>query len=251
MPYQEQYLPAALIIISTLAFFIYERVSPGRELPHSPNWYGRAALMNLLQLALIGVGGLTWNHYFRSHALFQLGAWANPMVEGLFYWVVGTFVFYWWHRLRHANGFWLLFHQIHHSPSRIEVLTSFYKHPVEIAADSILTGFLIYCVFGGTAEAGAWTSFFGATGEYFYHSNIRTPKWLGYFIQRPEHHSIHHQLDVHKYNFGDLTIWDRLFGTFKEAEEFAPACGFPGRNEERLADMLCFKDVYEKEAIDP
>jgi hypothetical protein len=27
---------------------------------------------------------------------------------------------------------------------------------------------------------------------------------LGYFIQRPEHHSIHHQLDVHKYNF-DIT----------------------------------------------
>jgi len=26
-------------------------------------------------------------------------------------------------------------------------------------------------VFGGTAEAGAWTSLFGAVGEYFYHSN--------------------------------------------------------------------------------
>jgi len=136
-------------------------------------------------------------------------------------------VFYWWHRIRHANGFWLLFHQIHHSPSRIEVLTSFYKHPIEIATDSILTGFLIYCVFGGTAEAGAWT-----------------PKWLGYFIQRPEHHSIHHQLDVHRYNFGDLTLWDRLFGTFKEAEAFAPACGFPGRHEERLAEMMMFKDVH-------
>lgn len=245
MPYQEQFIPAALIVISTAIFFIYERVAPGRALPHSPNWYWRAALMNLMQLALIGLGGLTWNQYFRSHALFQLGAWDSAILEGVFYWVVGTFVFYWWHRLRHANGFWLLFHQIHHSPSRIEVLTSFYKHPIEIAADSILTGLLIYCVFGGTAEAGAWTSFFGATGEYFYHSNIRTPKWMGYFIQRPEHHSVHHQLDVHKYNFGDLTIWDRLFGTFKEAESFAPACGFPGRNEERLVDMLCFKDVYD------
>jgi sterol desaturase/sphingolipid hydroxylase (fatty acid hydroxylase superfamily) len=124
------------------------------------------------------------------------------------------------------------------------VLTSFYKHPVEIAADSILAAFLIYCVFGGSAEAGAWTSFFGATGEYFYHSNIRTPKWLGYFIQRPEHHSIHHELDVHSYNFGDITLWDKLFGTFKEAEEFAPRCGFPDSNEERLTEMLCFKDVY-------
>ena len=202
--------------------------------------------MNVMQVALIGIGGLVWNRYFREHALLDLGYWQSPVIEGAFYWVVGTFVFYWWHRLRHASGFWLVFHQVHHSPSRIEVLTSFYKHPIEIAADSFFAGFFIYYVFGGSALAGAWTSFFGATGEYFYHSNIRTPKWVGLFIQRPEHHSVHHQLDVHKYNFGDLTIWDRLFGTFKEADDFAERCGFPGNNEERLPEMLAFKDVYEK-----
>lgn len=245
MQYQEQFLPASLIVLTTAAFFVMERVRPGRKLPEAPGWYLRATLMNLMQLGLIGAGGLTWNRYFRDHSLLQLGNWEHPILEGFFYWFVGTFVFYWWHRLRHANGFWLVFHQIHHSPSRIELMTSFYKHPVEIAADSILTGFLIYCVFGGTAEAGAWTSFFGAAGEYFYHSNIRTPRWLGYVIQRPEHHSIHHQLDVHKYNFGDLTWWDRMFGTFKEADEFAKQCGFPSGQEARLGDMLRFKDVYQ------
>ena len=244
MRYQEQFLPAALIIVMTLLFFIVERLFPGRELPHSRGWYKRAALMNFMQLSLIGIGGLTWNYFFRTHALLHLGGWSNPILEGFFYWILGTFIFYWWHRLRHVNGFWLVFHQIHHSPSRIEVLTSFYKHPVEIVADSLITGFFVYCVFGGTAEAGAWTSFFGAIGEYFYHSNIRTPKWLGYFIQRPEHHSIHHELGVHRYNFGDLTLWDRLFGTFKEAECFTARCGFPERNEERIKDMLMFKDVY-------
>jgi sterol desaturase/sphingolipid hydroxylase (fatty acid hydroxylase superfamily) len=102
-------------------------------------------------------------------------------------------------------------------------------------------------VFGGTAEAGAWTSFFGAAGEYFYHSNIRTPAWVGWFIQRPELHSIHHQLHVHRYNFGDITWWDRLFGTFMETDGFAERCGFPGRQEERLVEMLQFKDVYRDE----
>jgi len=246
MPYQEQFLQAALIVLVTLTLFVWERVSPGRMLPSAPGWYTRAALMNLLQLTLIGIGGLTWNRFFRGHALLQLGAWSNPILEGAFYWFVGTFIFYWWHRIRHANGFWLIFHQIHHSPSRIELLTSFYKHPIEIAVDSMLTGFFIYCVFGGTAEAGAWTSLFGAAGEYFYHSNIRTPKWLGWFIQRPEHHSVHHEIGVHKYNFGDITWWDRLFGTFKEAEFFADRCGFPGRQEARLIEMLRFKDVYHE-----
>ncbi|HEY1091382.1 MAG TPA: sterol desaturase family protein [Burkholderiaceae bacterium] len=247
-PLVEQMVPAALIVGATLLFFAVERIRPGRELPHVRGWHLRAVLLNLLQLALIGVGGLAWNRYFREHSLLALGHWQSPLAEGAFYWVVGTFVFYWWHRLRHAKGFWLALHQVHHSPSRIELLTSFYKHPLEIVADSMLTGFLIYCVFGGSALAGAWTSLFGAVGEYFYHSNIRTPKWLGYLVQRPEHHSIHHQLGVHRYNFGDLTIWDRLFGTFKEADAFAERCGFPGRNEERFAEMLCFKDVYGSRA---
>jgi len=244
MPYQDQFVPAALIVASTLVFFVLERVRPGRALPASPGWYARATLMNLMQLALIGVGGLTWNRYFRDHAVLPLGHWPSAILEGAFYWFVGTLIFYWWRRLRHANGFWLIFHQVHHSPSRIELLTAFYKHPIEIAADSIITGFFIYCVFGGTAEAGAWTSFFGATGEYFYHSNIRTPRWVGWFLQRPEHHSIHHELDVHKYNFGDITWWDRLFGTFKDTNGFAARCGFPGRQEEKLGEMFSFKDVY-------
>jgi len=47
-----------------------------------------------------------------------------PLVEGFVGWLIGTFVFYWWHRIRHANGFWQVFHQVHHSPSRIEVILS-------------------------------------------------------------------------------------------------------------------------------
>lgn len=244
MPSQEQLLPAALIVIFTVSFLVLERVFPGRALPSSPGWHGRALFVNAFQIGLIGVGGLTWNRYFRGHAFLELGHWPSAIAEGAFYWFVGTFVFYWWHRLRHADGFWLALHQVHHSPSRIEVLTSFYKHPVEIAADSILTGFLIYCVFGGTAEAGTWTALFGAVGEYFYHANIRTPGWIGWFLQRPEHHSIHHQRDVHAFNFGDITWWDRLFGTFKDADGFAAHCGFPGQSEEMLGKMLLFEDVY-------
>lgn len=252
LPHQllEQALPVALICVVTLIFFVAERVRPGRELPHVRGWYRRAVCMNIMQIVLIGVGGLVWNRFFRDNAVLHLGHWDSPILEGLFYWVSGTFVFYWWHRLRHAQGFWRIFHQVHHSPSRIELLTSFYKHPIEIAADSVIASFLIYCVFGGSALAGAWTSFFGAAGEYFYHSNIRTPLWLGWFIQRPEHHAIHHQLGVHRFNFGDLTVWDRLFGTFREAPDFVARCGFPGTSEERLGDMLVFRDVYEYSASD-
>ena len=49
---------------------------------------------------------------------------AAPLAEGFVGWFIGTFFFYWWHVLRHKNGFWLVFHHAHHSPSRIEIATS-------------------------------------------------------------------------------------------------------------------------------
>jgi sterol desaturase/sphingolipid hydroxylase (fatty acid hydroxylase superfamily) len=158
---------------------------------------------------------------------------------------VGTFFFYWWHRIRHAKGFWLVFHQIHHSPSRIEVVTSFYKHPVEIFSDAVLSALILYPLLGCSMMGAFRYNFFGATGEYFYHANVKTPRWLHYYIQTPELHSIHHQYDVHKYNFGDIPLWDRLFGTYKDATHFVDRCGFPDGAEQKLGDMLRFKDVYK------
>ena len=76
------------------------------------------------------------------------------------------------------------------------------------------------------------------------HANVRTPHWLRYLIQTPELHSVHHQFDVHKYNFSDIPLWDRMFGTYKDTTEFVERCGFPKGAEEKLIPMLAFKDVY-------
>ena len=35
----------------------------------------------------------------------------------------------------------------------------------------------------------------------------------------------------------------RLFGTFRETDTFASACGYEARREERLLAMLAFSDV--------
>jgi len=238
-------LPTFMIAASTLCFFALERIKPGRELPKSKGWYRRALWINLVQLGItLGLGNL-WYDIYGTSSIFSLSEWNNPFFEGFVGWFVGTFVFYWWHRLRHEKGFWLVFHQIHHSPSRIEILTSFYKHPVEIAVGAFLSAAILFPLLGCSLMGLVWYNFFAATGEFFYHGNYKSPKWLRFFIQTPELHSIHHQLDVHKYNFSDIPIWDRIFGTYKDTTEFSPQCGFPGSSEERIVDMLVFKDVYE------
>lgn len=238
-------IPIAIIGLATIFFFVLERVLPGRELPEAPGWFIRAALMNGSQLGIVVLAGIGWNRWMQSWSLFHIASAMPPPVQGLLGWFIGTFVFYWWHRVRHdVNVLWRVFHQVHHSPSRIELLTAFYKHPVEIATDSMLASALLFSLLGASPEGGAWFNVFAVMGEYFYHSNLRTPHWAGYFIQRPEHHSIHHQLDIHGFNYGDITWWDRLFGTFKDTDEFAKQCGFPDGHEGNLGRMMLFHDSY-------
>ena len=238
-------LPTIITIFATIFFLIIERLKPGRKLPQIKNWYYQAILINLVQLLITLATARLWIEIFGEISLFKISNWQSQILQGLFAWFIGTFFFYWWHRVRHIKGFWLIFHQIHHSPSRIEAMTSFYKHPIEILSDAILSALILYPLLGCSIMGAFWYNCFAGIGEYLYHSNIKTPKWFRYFIQTPELHSIHHQFGVHKYNFGDIPIWDRIFGTYKDTTEFAERCGFPKNAENKLKEMLLFKDVYK------
>jgi len=55
---------------------------------------------------------------------------------------------------------------------------------------------------------------------------VRTPYWVGYIVQRPESHCIHHQEGMHAYNFSDLPLWDILFGSFRNPRRGQARCGF-------------------------
>ena len=147
--------------------------------------------------------------------------------------------FLWWHRLRHANSWWLAFHQVHNSPSCIEVMTSFYKHPIEIFCDAALSAIVLYLLLGCSLSGGFWYNFFAGTGEYPYHANVKT-------LPHADSGVAFHLSPIrrHKFNYSDLPIWDRLFGTYKYATAFVERCGFPERAEARLVDMLAFKVVY-------
>lgn len=235
-----------LIVLAAVAFMTLERLAPGRELPNAPGWYGRALVMTLFQVGItLATSGL-WIHLFGTASLFDLRALQSPALEGFASWFVGTFFFYWWHRIRHMKGWWVLFHQVHHSPARIETITSSYKHPIEILADSALAAAILLPLLGSSIEGSMWFNLFAAIGEFFYHSNFKSPRWLKYVIQTPEMHSLHHELGVHAGNYGDLPIWDRLFGTYRDADAFAPQCGFPRNNERHLVRMLLFQDVYDR-----
>ena len=75
---------------------------------------------------------------------------------------------------------------------------------------------------------------------------VRTPRWVGWFFQRPEMHRIHHQHRRHRNNYGDITWWDMLFATYENPEQFTETCGFDPEKEERLGAMLLYADVHRE-----
>jgi sterol desaturase/sphingolipid hydroxylase (fatty acid hydroxylase superfamily) len=131
-------LPTLAMMFVAAAFLALERIAPGRELPHAPGWYGRAILINVVQVAITFATNHLWLDPLSGVSLFHLARLESAVLQGFIGWFVGTLVFYWWHRIRHLPGFWVVFHQVHHSPARIEAMTAFYKHPVEILTDSAL-----------------------------------------------------------------------------------------------------------------
>lgn len=235
-----------LVIGIGLGFMILERIIPDQKLPEVKGWWVRVIVINIFQLGIVYLGSFSWDKWFLSSSLVNLGHKVSPVTGGLVSYFVITFVFYWWHRIRHEINFlWLLCHQVHHSAQRIETITSFYKHPLEIILDSIVITLVSHAIFGIGIEGAAWVLLLTAVAEYFYHMNIKTPRWLGYIIQRPEMHRIHHQRGKHYKNFSDLPIWDILFGTFENPKESKKMCGFKPEREQKFAEMLAFKNVND------
>ncbi len=235
-----------------ILFILVERIIPATELPKVPNWLFRAILFNLSQIAIILIAGSTWNLWLQDYSIFSIDT-VGVVLGAFITYLVSTFIFYWWHRIRHESKFWWKFaHQIHHSASRLEILTSFYKHPLEILINSALSSIIVFPLMGCSKKQAALYTLFIAVGEMFYHWNIHTPRWLGHLFQRPESHRIHHQKDMHSKNYSDLPLWDKLFGTFsnpKNADKVK--CGFVVKSELDIKAMLLGKEIDTKRKSEP
>jgi len=235
-----------LIVFIAGVMVLIERFWPGNKLPGSRGWWLRIAFVNAAQLGIVIIAGMTWDRWMAQVSVFELGSSMNDWWAGGIAYLVSTLVYYFWHRLRHESDFfWRLCHQLHHSPRRIEVLASFYKHPVEIFLNALISSTLVYLILGCSVRAAAIYTLFAAVAEYFYHWNIRTPRWIGWLIQRPEAHRVHHAYQHHSQNYADLPVWDWLFGTLHNPSESPRRCGFDPAREQRFTEMLAFRDVHK------
>ena len=136
---------------------------------------------------------------------------------------------------------------MHHSAERLDIPGAVYFHPFDIALQ-IGVPTIFVALLGVTPNAAALAGFIGFFLAIFQHVNVKTPRWLGYVILRPEQHSVHHQRGVHAYNYGNFAFMDLIFGTFRNPVGFSAEQGFWDGASAKVGSMLIGRDVGEPTA---
>ena len=236
--------PISLTIIAIYAgLFLWESLFPGRKLPRVKFWKLKGILMFIAFFYLSNYLPLLIDEFliqFQLLDLSHLNTFGGALV-GVFFYEFGVYV---WHRLMHKSDFlWKVFHQMHHSAERVDIPGSFYFSPFDMLGWVLLGSLCLALLVGLPPQAITITILVTTFLGLFQHTNIKTPRWLGYLVQRPESHTVHHAKNIHAYNYSDLPIFDILFGTFKNPKDFEYETGFYQGASSKMVDMLLFKDI--------
>ena len=221
-----------------LDFFIHPR-----KFPKMRAWRTRGLIAFVIYFFVAGYSPFLWDGLLGRYTLLDASV--------LPFWVqvVGGFLavqlfYYAYHRTMHSVGF--LFrhsHQTHHSLERVDVWGAFYFHPIDMLGFTLMGSLALIGLFGVAAEPASVIVVAANFCTIFQHSSVKTPRWLGYIVTRPESHSVHHQRGLHTDNFGDIPLFDMIFGTFRNPETWNEEAGFYDGASEKFWDLLIGRQV--------
>lgn len=230
------------------ALIAWEFLFPAQKLERVPQWPLRGLLAFAMYFLLSSYLPLFWDSTLATFQLFDLSR-MGPLSQTAIALLVYELVLYVWHRTMHASPFlWRAFHQMHHSAERLDTFGAFWLSPMDAIGFTFISSLSLVLIVGIDASAATAFLFITLFLSVFQHANIRTPRWLGYFVQRPESHSYHHGRNIHRDNYADLPIFDILFGTFHNPKN-ALSTGFYSGASSRVIDMLLFRDVSKPKEL--
>lgn len=231
-----EYITLALIP----GFILLDYVIQARRYDKPRLWRTRALLVTVAIFIFTGEIATLWGNLLADfHLIDGQSLGIGGAVIGV---LVYEFIHYWYHRKAHEwNWLWRAGHQMHHSTESLDAFGAYYLHPFDAAMFTTISSLVFFPLLGLSVEAGVIGALFLTFNAMFQHANLKTPHWLGYIIQRPESHHIHHGKGIHRYNYADLPLWDMIFGTFRnpiDAEIKNLDCGFYKGASARIPEML-------------
>jgi sterol desaturase/sphingolipid hydroxylase (fatty acid hydroxylase superfamily) len=225
------------LLIAWEAFF------PARELVHMRFWKVKGIAVFIFYFFLSSYLPLMVNPVLEDFTVFDLSsadAFTGTLIGVLLY-ELGVYI---WHRQMHRSNFlWKTFHQMHHSAERLDTYGAFFFSPLDMIGWTLLSSVCFSLIVGLNPQAITATLLITNFLSIFQHANIHTPRWLGYIVQRPESHTLHHAKNIHGSNYSDLPLFDILFGTFRNPLTYTHQTGFYTGASQRIKDMLLGRDV--------
>ncbi|MEM7575641.1 MAG: sterol desaturase family protein [Bacteroidota bacterium] len=236
--------PISLIFLAMYAgLMLWEALLPARSLPRVPNWKLKGMLSFITFFYLSSYLPIFIDPLLSPYQLIDLSA-QGALVGGILGVLLYELGVYLWHRSMHQSDFlWRSFHQMHHSAERLDTWGAFWFSPLDMIGFTLLGSICFALLMGLSAPAITVVLLTTNFMAVFQHANIKTPQWVGYFVQRPEAHAIHHAKGIHRHNYSDLPIFDILFGTFRNPKQYVKETGFYQGASAKVVDMLRFKDI--------
>lgn len=209
--------------------------------PRARRWFANAALF------LIGFGVV----FLASPLMLQGAAWVRGVLHfppltglGLPAWllVVVSFLLidllaYLTHALFHGAPWLWRLHRAHHSDVVVDASTGVRHHPVESLVGAAIQ-LMIFSVLGVPLLVVLAYGLITTLWQFVTHADVRLPepidRALRLVVVTPGMHRVHHsvRMDEGNSNFGMvLSVWDRLFGTYRRrpaAERAGMALGVEG-----------------------
>lgn len=201
-------------------------------------------------------------HTFLAILIIKLSDWCLHQQVGFVYWLhagagltlVVSFLtldfFGGWlvHIVQHKVHMLWRFHVIHHADNNVDVTTGLRHHPVESMIRGIFF-FMGIAISGAPMYAVMIFQTILVFDTSFTHANISLPKRLdalvSYVFVSPNMHKVHHhwQQPFTDSNYGAvLSIWDRLFGTFKKLAPGSIRYGldgyYPNEKDEDFVQLM-------------
>ncbi len=221
-----QRLRYAAVAVALAALWLAESLAPmfaGRR----ARWSHLSANLSLGALNAVVAAGIAF-------ALLGVTEWARLNEIGLLnalplpawaQWVLAIVLFdcwqYAWHRLNHQAPFLWRFHAVHHADAEMDVTSGVRFHPGEMIL-SFLARLAVLPALGMTLPQLLLYEAISLPIILFHHSNLKiSERWdrrLRWLIVTPRMHTVHHsrwqpETDSNYASF--LSVWDRLFGSFR------------------------------------
>jgi sterol desaturase/sphingolipid hydroxylase (fatty acid hydroxylase superfamily) len=166
---------------------------------------------------------------------------------------------YFWHRWNHTIPFLWRFHRTHHSDPRMDVTTASRFHLGEIFFSGALRTPLVYLLGIQMHELVIYELLMYSVTQ-MHHANIGlspgADRLLRWFIVSPGMHKIHHsrcQPETDSNYASLLSIWDRLFGSYRMRDDLASIRfgldEFDARERQSLAGLVTTPFAEKRTAL--